>query len=119
MNWRGKKVLVTGAGGFIGSHLVEYFGKPDNRLKAYDWWYFSKLVENVDEIKIPYFNKEKGKFADFNPDFIFWLKKGDKYFIKFDNCCEISMQLLLNFSNNSFSLSFTSCISFSIMFLCL
>jgi len=63
--------------------LVEYFEKPDNKLKDYDWWYFSKLVENVDEIKIPYFNKEKGKFADFNPDFIFWLKKGDKYFIKF------------------------------------
>lgn len=63
--------------------LIEYCEKPDNKLKKFDWWYFSKLVENVDEIKIPYFDNENGQFRDFNPDFIFWLKKGDKYFIKF------------------------------------
>lgn len=56
--------------------------KPNN-LENYDWWYFSKLVESVDEIKIPYFNTERGEYANFNPDFIFWLKKDDKYFIKF------------------------------------
>ncbi len=37
--------------------LVEYSEKKDNKLKKYDWWYFSKLVENIDEIKIPYFEK--------------------------------------------------------------
>ena len=52
-------------------------------LEKYDWWYFSKLVENVDEIKIPYFNTEKGEYANFYPDFIFWFKRDDKYIIKF------------------------------------
>ena len=56
--------------------------KPNN-LETYDWWYFSKLVENVDEIKIPYFNSERGVYSNFYPDFIFWLKKEDKYYIKF------------------------------------
>lgn len=65
------------------NELIKYYEKTDNELSKYDWWYFSKLVENVDEIKIPYYNSEKGRFADFNPDFIFWLKKKDKYYIKF------------------------------------
>lgn len=56
--------------------------KPNN-LQQYDWWYFSKLVQNVDEISIPYFNTEKGEFANFFPDFVFWLKKGNEYYIKF------------------------------------
>jgi type III restriction enzyme len=54
-----------------------------NNLETYDWWYFSKLVESIDEIKIPYFNSERGEYANFYPDFIFWLKRGDQYFIKF------------------------------------
>lgn len=63
--------------------LMTYYEKTGNNLAKYDWWYFSKLVENVDEIKIPYFSSEKRRFADFNPDFIFWLKKGNAYYIKF------------------------------------
>ena len=52
-------------------------------LNKYEWWYFSKLVENVDDIYIPYFDTEKQEFRKFYPDFIFWLKKGNKYVIKF------------------------------------
>lgn len=34
MNWDDKKVLVTGAGGFIGSHLAEHLVKLGARVKA-------------------------------------------------------------------------------------
>ncbi|CEG13845.1 hypothetical protein MSIBF_A590003 [groundwater metagenome] len=30
MNWKNKKILVTGAGGFIGSHLTERLVELDN-----------------------------------------------------------------------------------------
>lgn len=64
--------------------LVSYAkNEKGKELEKYDWWYFSKLVQNVDNIKIPYFNTEKGEYANFYPDFIFWLKQGDKYIIKF------------------------------------
>jgi len=59
------------------------FAKNANGMSKYDWWYFSKVVENVDDIKIPYYNSEKGEYSNFYPDFIFWLKQGDKYIITF------------------------------------
>ena len=49
----------------------------------YDWWYFSKLDETLDRIYIPYYDSKSRKVREFKPDFIFWLKKDNKYIILF------------------------------------
>ena len=63
--------------------LEDYLEKPNNKFKDFDWWFFSKLDESLDEIYIPYYNPNVNKISRFYPDFIFWLKKGDNYFIVF------------------------------------
>jgi len=49
----------------------------------YDWWYFSKLDETLDRIYIPYYDGNLRKIREFKPDFIFWLKKDNKYILLF------------------------------------
>jgi superfamily II DNA or RNA helicase len=41
-------------------------------------WYFSKLLENVDDVFIPYFSKTENRWRNFYSDFIFWIEKDDK-----------------------------------------
>ena len=63
--------------------LEDYLAKDDNKFKEFDWWMFSKLDESLDEVYIPYYNPNENKISNFNPDFIFWLQKGNEYFIVF------------------------------------
>ena len=53
--------------------LEHYLQKEDNALKEYEWT-FSRLVENIDYIYIPYFDCEVSLERKFYPDFIFWLR---------------------------------------------
>jgi len=63
--------------------LGKYLAEEDNRFKEFDWWLFSKLDETLDKIFIPYYNPNINKISNFFPDFIFWMKKGNNYFILF------------------------------------
>jgi len=63
--------------------LEDHLTKADNKFKEFDWWLFSKLDESLDEVYIPYYSPNVNKFSRFYPDFIFWLKKRNNYFIVF------------------------------------
>lgn len=65
------------------NHLEEYIKSNGYKGNKYDWWYFSKINENLDAINIPYYDNSKQIYREFYPDFIFWMKKDDKYYIKF------------------------------------
>jgi|GEM_PF-91979 len=58
--------------------LGENIGKLD---EISDDWKFSKIVERVDDIYIPYFEEEGSTVRKYYPDFIFWFKKGDKILV--------------------------------------
>jgi len=63
--------------------LENYLKKEKNKLKLFDKWMFSKIEEKVDDIKIPYFDTKESHYKYFYPDFVFWLKKGNKKYIIF------------------------------------
>jgi DNA-binding transcriptional MerR regulator len=63
--------------------LETYLAQPNNRFQQFDWWFFSKLDESLDEVYIPYYDPKTNRMARFKPDFIFWLCKGDRYWIVF------------------------------------
>ncbi len=52
------------------NNLTAYLEKNNNNKKR---WFFSKIVENVDKISIPYFDNTINKYRNFYPDFIFWI----------------------------------------------
>jgi len=63
--------------------LEEYLAQPDNKFREFDWWFFSKLDESLDEVYIPYYDPKTNRIARFKPDFIFWLCKDNRYWIAF------------------------------------
>lgn len=63
--------------------LEDYIQKENNIFRQFDWWMFSKLDETIDEVYIPYYNPNENTMAKFKPDFIFWMQKGNDYFILF------------------------------------
>jgi len=87
--------------------LESYLAQPSNQFQQFDWWFFSKLDESLDEVYIPYYDPKTNRMARFKPDFIFWLCKGDRYWIvfvdpkgtehvdyqrKMDGYCEVFLQ---------------------------
>lgn len=53
--------------------LERFLEKDSKILEKYEWC-FSKIVENIDNIYIPYFDNELQSERKFYPDFIFWFR---------------------------------------------
>lgn len=62
--------------------LDSFIENNHNKLNL-DWWMFSKIDEHLDEIYIPYYDPASNKIRKFKPDFIFWISKGNEYYIVF------------------------------------
>ncbi|ROL56125.1 DEAD/DEAH box helicase [Bacteroidetes/Chlorobi group bacterium Naka2016] len=65
------------------NQLEDYLQQKNNIFSSFDWWYFSKIDETLDEVYIPYYQPKTNKIEKFKPDFIFWLKKDNNYIILF------------------------------------
>ncbi len=63
--------------------LEAYLAEGGDAFKPFDWWLFSKLDESLDAVYIPYYDPNENRMRKFNPDFIFWLQKGNNYYILF------------------------------------
>ena len=65
------------------NQLEGYLKEPGNLFASFDWWVFSRADETLDRIVIPYYDPSQNKMREFHPDFIFWLKRWNDYFILF------------------------------------
>lgn len=64
--------------------LEAYLKEQGNLFaSAFDWWMFSRTDETLDRVFIPYYDPAQNRMREFHPDFIFWLKRFNDYFILF------------------------------------
>lgn len=77
-----KHVIKTESERRFVENLEKYLEKHGEKIDA-DWWLFSKIEEHLDEVYIPYYDPDTNKIRKFKPDFIFWLQKGNNYYIVF------------------------------------
>jgi len=63
--------------------LENYILEDNNFFTKFNWWLFSKIDEDLDEVYLPYYNPKQNKISKFKPDFIFWLQKDNTYYIIF------------------------------------
>ncbi|BBJ29127.1 restriction endonuclease subunit R [Athalassotoga saccharophila] len=78
-----KHIIKVGSESKFVEDLEEYLKKDSNFFSKFDWWFFSKIDETLDEIYIPYYQPKVNKMEKFKPDFIFWMQKGNEYIILF------------------------------------
>jgi type III restriction enzyme len=78
-----KHIIQTPSEVTFVNHLEEYVAQPGNKFNDFDWWFFSKLDESLDDVYVPYYDGTSNKVRKFKPDFIFWLEKGSKYYVVF------------------------------------
>mgnify|MGYP002640314512 FL=1 len=77
MNFSNKKILITGADGFIGSHLTEMLVQKGAKVKAlsyynsFNYWGWLEVLDCLDQIEVvcgdvrdPHFCKEITKDID-------------------------------------------------------
>lgn len=61
--------------------LERTLAQKDHFFAGFDYWQFCKIDHHLDKnIRIPYTDPNLGK-ANFLPDFVFWLQKGNEYHI--------------------------------------
>jgi superfamily II DNA or RNA helicase len=65
------------------NELEKYLEQENNFFNQFDWWFFSKIDETLDDVYIPYYNYKTNRIDKFKPDFIFWLVKDNQYTILF------------------------------------
>lgn len=68
--------------GFI-NELEKYIQEENNFFKQFEWWFFSKIDEILDDVYIPYYQPKTNRIEKFKPDLILWLKKKNEYTILF------------------------------------